>query len=1457
MRTKNIMMVAAIAWLCGGRAGAQNYSWTTIAGLANTPAYADGTNNAAFFNNPRGVAVDSAGNVFTADASNYVIRKTSLVGSNWVTTTIAGLAGNNAFTDGTGNAARFNIISTLQLDGQGNIYVQDFKPTNPNSGYSIRKIAPVGTNWVVTTIYKLWDDISGWAVDPSGNYYTASNYAIIQLTPVVINGILSQTNFAATTLAGFPGLQGTADGTNIVARFLSPNLFSVDSTGTVFLKDNGKLRSVSPSGGNWITATINQTAHTWMALDSAGNIYGSYATANSGSPSFTNLYYIRMLQVGTTNWAGLVGSTNGTTFTGVAAGADGTVYVADNGASVIRQGVTASLALGGLQVALQPSDAANAGAAWRVDAGLWQTNGATVTNLMAGSNHVLSFLSVYGWASPSNQWVTISSNATTTVTGNYVQQFGSIQVNLTPPGATNAGARWQVDSGAWQTSGTIISNLTVGIHMVSFTNITGFITPASQTNVNVIPNQTTIVAGNYIALGAVLVNLNPAGAVSAGAQWQLDGGVAQNSSVVLSNVSLGSHTISFLPASGWITPSNQTVTVNSGQTNTVTGNYVVLGSLQVAINPAGAVNGGAQWQVDGGTFQNSGNVVSNLAAGAHTISYSAVTGYVTPTNQTLNINPGGTTNITATYVALGAVSVSINPTNAVNAGAQWALDGGAFQNSGVIVSNVALGSHSISYLPTAGFITPSNVTVTVISGQTTNVNATYVALGNIQVTINPTNAVNSGALWALDGGALQNSGVIASNISLGSHTISYLPLSSWITPSNQVISVVSGQTTNITATYIALGSLQVFIAPIAAVSAGAVWRVDSNAWQTSGSVVTNLVAGNHTVAFTNIVGWTTPTNQVVTVSLGLTAAISGVYVQQFGNVQVVLSPVGAVGAGAKWQLDNGIWQNSGVTLANIPAGNHMLGYASLVGWTSPTNQTILITSNQTAHLTAIYTGQGSLQVVLVPTNAILTGAMWQVDGGNWLSNNTVVSGLNRGTHTVGYKPASGWVTPATQAVTIVANQTTLTNGSYQGLGYTYTTIAGMVGDDGYADGTNHTALFSTPVGMVVDLNSNLLIADTGSSVIRKLTLTTNGWVSSTLAGLAGFPGSADGTNSQARFDFPTGLALDANGTIYVADQANSTIRKLTADGTNWLVTTIAGLAGSYGNANGTNSAARFYYPAGLTVDAAGSIYVADQINSAIRKLIPTGSNNWAVSTIAGTAGVNGSADGVNNAARFFWPSDVKIDGNGTLFVADSGNSTIRKVALSGANYVVTTISGAAGANGALDGTNNSASFDGVGGIALDNFGSLYVADSYNSTIRKITPVGNNWIVNTIGGLPYAVGSADGVNAVARFNMPYGVCVDNNGVIYVADTYNQTIRAGNAAALLPVRPDLSWLRTGTNISLSWPATIGLSYQVQFKTNLLQTTWLNLGPTLPAINSIMSFVDSVGTNGQKFYRVWTVQ
>lgn len=1424
-----------------------SYGWNAIAGLPNTPSYADGTNNNAFFSSPEGATTDGAGNVYVVDAGNLVIRKISPVGPNWVTTTIAGLAGTSGLVDGTNSAARFNSLSGIQIDASGNLYVLDY---SPYVGWCIRKVAPVGTNWVTTTIHPLPVNSSGWAVDAFGNFYSASNYTVIQLSPVFTNGVAT-TNFATTILAGFPGLSGSADGTNYVARFSSPSVFGVDSSGIVYLTDNGKLRTISPQNGVWVTATVNQSTYSSMYLDKSGNLFGCNSTITGYYP-YTSYYNLEILWPGGTNWSYFDTLSNATSLGAVAVGSDGTVFVTDLGASVIRAGTSASILKGSVQVLLQPNSLTNLGAGWRVDAGLWQSSGAAITNLVVGNNHALSFAPVYGWQAPSNQWLSVSNNATTTLTANYVQQFGALQVTISPLSAANAGAQWQVDGGAWQNNGSTVSNLSVGQHTVSFTNLAGYITPPTQSNVTIVPNQTTDLSGTYLALGAVEVTIAPSDAVAAGAQWQIDGGSWLASGAVTSNLSLGSHTISFQPVAGWITPSNVNLTVNSGQTNILSANYVVLGSLQVTLTPPGAASAGAQWSIDSGAWQTSGNVVSNLANGDHIISFSPLAGFITPSNQVVDISPGGTTNVAASYIALGGVTVFLSPTNAVLAGAQWALDGGAWQGSGITISNVSLGNHILSFSPTTGFITPSNINVAVISGQTTNVSAMYVALGGVLATINPASALTNGARWEVDGGSWQTSGTVASNLSLGVHTVSFSSLPSFTTPSNQVVTVTSGQTTNVSATYVALGSLQVAIAPAGAVVAGAFWRVDGGTWLSSGSVVSNLAAGNHTVSFSSLAGWNSPADQIVAVGLDQITVASGVYVEQFGDLQVILLPDGVVSAGAQWHVDGGPWQSSGTTLSNIPVGNHLVSFASPVGWAAPSAQNIIVNSNQTTRITAVYQGVGAIQVTLQPVGAIVAGAQWQVDGGAWVGSGSTVSNLSRGTHLVAYKSATDWVAPGSELVSVLANQTTITNGIYTDLGYSFTTIAGTPGLSGANDGGATMDLFSTPSAVCVDANTNIYIADTGNSVIRRLSPTNGGWISSTVAGLAGLPGSSDGTNSQARFDYPAGITVDAGGNLFVADQVNSTIRRITTDGTNWTVSTIAGFAGSYGSANGTNSAARFYYPAGLAVDDAGEVYVADEMNSTIRKLTPVNSNDWSVTTIAGAAGVNGSTDGTNDSAHFYWPGSLAVGTAGNIFVADTFNDTVRRLSPVGTNYLTTTICGQAGVNNSIDGTNNGAIFDGLGGIAIDSVGNLFVADTYSSVIRKIVPVGTNWVTSTIGGLAYVPGSADGTNSIARFNLPCGICLASNGLVIIADTDNQTIRAGVALTSLPPPPVIT-LSSDFRLNFKFQAIPGFNYQVQYATNFSPPIWINFGVTIAATNSSITFTDTAVSGSERFYRV----
>jgi hypothetical protein len=266
------------------------------------------------------------------------------------------------------------------------------------------------------------------------------------------------------------------------------------------------------------------------------------------------------------------------------------------------------------------------------------------------------------------------------------------------------------------------------------------------------------------------------------------------------------------------------------------------------------------------------------------------------------------------------------------------------------------------------------------------------------------------------------------------------------------------------------------------------------------------------------------------------------------------------------------------------------------------------------------------------------------------------------------------------------------------------------------------------------------------------------------------PGKVDGVGAAARFNVPQGVATDGAGNVYVADSGNSTIRKITPTG---VVTTLAGSAGVIGNADGTGAAARFSVPVGVATDDAGDVYVADVGNDTIRKITPAG----VVATLAGSAGVQGSADGTGAAARFMLPQGVATDGAGNVYVADLGNSTIRKVTAAG---VVTTLAGSAGVFGSADGIGAAASFVAPFGIAADGAGNVYVADVVNQTIRKITPAG---LVATLAGLAGVPGSEDGTGEAARFRAPTGVAADDAGNVYVADRNNQTIRKITATGVV--------------------------------------------------------------------------
>jgi len=372
--------------------------------------------------------------------------------------------------------------------------------------------------------------------------------------------------------------------------------------------------------------------------------------------------------------------------------------------------------------------------------------------------------------------------------------------------------------------------------------------------------------------------------------------------------------------------------------------------------------------------------------------------------------------------------------------------------------------------------------------------------------------------------------------------------------------------------------------------------------------------------------------------------------------------------------------------------------------------------------------------------------------------------------------------------------------------FAFSTPIGLAGEAGALDGSNGNARFNQPAAVAVDASAVIYVADTVNHTVRRIIRSGAVWSVDTIAGLPGVSGSSDGTNTAARFYYPYGLALGGSGVIYVADTYNHTIRQVSASSTNWVVTTLAGSSGAHGSSDGAGSSAGFYYPSGLAVAPSGNLYVADSYNHAIREVTQDG----VVTTIAGAAGVDGIIDGTNSSARFYYPSGIATDPSGNLFVADTYNCLVRKIGRIGADWITTTLVGLPRYSGSADGTNRYAQFNYPFGIATGPDGILYVADTLNDTLRAVAPAGGDWVVSTIGGLARTSGSSDGSGEAARFNLPYGLAVDGTGNLFVADSYNHTIRFGQPgfslqAALIMDQIVLSWPAGASNYILETSGT----------------------------------------------------
>ncbi len=688
--------------------------------------------------------------------------------------------------------------------------------------------------------------------------------------------------------------------------------------------------------------------------------------------------------------------------------------------------------MGALHVVLEPAEVRDAGARWRVN-GVWHESGETLTGLPAGM-HTVSFGDVAGWDTPADRTATIEADQTLELTETYPLTVGSASVTIEPAEARAAGAQWRVDGGAWLDSGATAGDLVPGAHAVSFSAISGWDTPSDR-SIDVTAHATATDTATYqVSVGSASVTIEPSEAVAAGAQWRMDEGAWQDSGVTLPGLSPGSHTISYKTIDAWDKPTKHSISITPNATTTHNATYQLsLGNVRVTIEPADARTAGAQWCVDGGAWQDSGATLSALPAGVHEVSFKDLTGWYRPPAISVNVYSTYTTAFSVTYAPQlpGGITVTIEPPEARTAGAQWCVDGGAWQDSGATVSGLSVGAHSITFKSVTGWYRPDAATVGVFSNTVSTYSASYVQQppGSFQVTIDPEGARAAGAQWRVDGGAWQDSGATVTGLVVGQHEVSFKSITGWYRPPNLTIDAYTGHTTSFGVTYVQQGpgNISVTINPAAAGAAGAQWRVDGGAWQNSGATVSALAVGTHEVSFKGLTGWWRPPNLTVNVYSGYTTAFGVTYVKQPpGNLQVTIAPSGASTAGAQWRVDGGAWQDSGAIVTGLSVGTHSLSFKSVSGWIAPPTFDASVYTSYTTSYSVTYAQQtpGSIRVTIEPSGARAAGAQWRIDSGAWQDSGVTVSGVPVGTHVVSYKGLTGWTSPPAMNVGAYSNYTT-------------------------------------------------------------------------------------------------------------------------------------------------------------------------------------------------------------------------------------------------------------------------------------------------------------------------------------------------------------------------------------------------------------------------------------------------
>jgi hypothetical protein len=380
--------------------------------------------------------------------------------------------------------------------------------------------------------------------------------------------------------------------------------------------------------------------------------------------------------------------------------------------------------LGFFQVNINPAGAINDGAQWRLaNSGNWQ-NSQDILELFPNT-YEIEFKDILNWITPANQFVTVEENQTTSTSGFYEEEstisYGTITGLIYPEDAKNSGAKFKIGaSGNWFNHNTTVT-LEVGQHTVYFKEISNWITPSPVT-VIVQENVNFDIIGNYIeenntSFGTITGLIYPEDARNSGAQFRIgsNGNWLNHDTEV--SLEVGQYTVYFKNIPNYITPNPDTVIVQENVNLDILGNYTEenntsFGTIKGRIFPSEVRNEGAEWKVGQNGIWRQHNDEIELATGEYSIYFKDVDGYTTPANQNITVSENQLTAVNADYgqtVGSGWVTVNLTPNQAINIGAKWSLNGGAWRNSGVTLPNINYGYHIIEFKDVTGYVTPNSI----------------------------------------------------------------------------------------------------------------------------------------------------------------------------------------------------------------------------------------------------------------------------------------------------------------------------------------------------------------------------------------------------------------------------------------------------------------------------------------------------------------------------------------------------------------------------------------------------------------------------------------------------------------------------------------------------------------------------------------------------------------------------